>query len=141
MTLLLIVCRHLSLSMNNISALPSSIGRLTTLHNLEVSDNQLRDVPTSIGALRSLSSLSMRSNHLALLPETVGELAALTFLDVSLNDIKVWGGYCMVPATLLVGCTAQPCSWEMSSLGCLSHCGLSVHARCAGSLLDLYGLL
>jgi Leucine-rich repeat (LRR) protein len=75
--------------MNNLSSLPDSIGKISSLASLELSDNRLASLPASLGQLSGLASLGLRSNCLAGLPAEVGGLSSLSYLDISMNHITV----------------------------------------------------
>jgi Leucine-rich repeat (LRR) protein len=75
--------------MNNLSALPDSIGKISSLASLELSDNRLASLPGSLGQLSGLASLGLRSNCLAGLLAEVGGLSSLSYLDISMNHVTV----------------------------------------------------
>lgn len=69
----------------NITFLPSSIGRLTNLRRLFLTGKRcrgLRWLPSSIGDLKSLEHLSLRDSGIYFLPSSIGKLKKLRVLDL-----------------------------------------------------------
>lgn len=85
----LVNLRRLSVPLNKIRTLPTSIGEMSSLQLLDVHFNELRGLPPSIGRLTNLETLNLSSNFsdLTELPETIGELTNLKELDLSNNQI------------------------------------------------------
>ncbi|CAM8922129.1 unnamed protein product [Rhodiola kirilowii] len=79
----------LSVHMNKIRSLPSSICEMKSLRILDVHFNELRGLPLAIGKLSNLETLdlSRNFNDLTELPETFGDLMNLRELDLSNNQI------------------------------------------------------
>ncbi|KAK6935691.1 Leucine-rich repeat [Dillenia turbinata] len=75
----------LSLSQNNITALPSALGALTSLTNLDVSQNKLTYLPVEIGDLTQLEVLKASYNRLSTVPFSIGECSSLIEVDLSSN--------------------------------------------------------
>ncbi len=76
-----------NLMSNQLTALPESIGQLTSLTLLNLTDNQLTVLSESIGELTSLTSLYLMRNKLTTLPESIGELTSLTALYLMRNKL------------------------------------------------------
>lgn len=76
---------ELDLSNLDLTALPSSIGKLTDLKRLNLSKNNLQALPSAIGQLKKLEYLNLWSNSLLTLPEEVGQLKALIEIDLEDN--------------------------------------------------------
>ena len=55
---------------------------------LELSQSQLSAVPSSVGRLGHLTSLVLKSNKLTVLPDSLNSLTNLKLLDVSNNKIS-----------------------------------------------------
>ncbi|KAL6564610.1 hypothetical protein OROMI_016060 [Orobanche minor] len=75
----------LSLSQNNITILPSSLGALTSLRQLHVSNNKLISLPTEIGFLTELHVLNANDNRITAVPPCIGNCKSLTEIDLSSN--------------------------------------------------------
>jgi len=78
----------LRLSDNQITALPSTIGLVTTLTELDLQQNQLRSLPSSIGELKNLTDLNIERNLIRKLPRSIGKLSNLLSLSASSNRIE-----------------------------------------------------
>jgi Leucine-rich repeat (LRR) protein len=72
---------------NQISTIPSDIGRLTNLERLDLAQNSVSAIPPEIGELRKLRHLNLRNNYLTELPGAIGALQALEVLDLSYNQL------------------------------------------------------
>ena len=72
---------------NQLTSLPNSFGRLTTLTGLSLGNNQLTSLPDSFGSLSSLTNLYLHNNQLTALPDSFGRLTALTELSLSENQL------------------------------------------------------
>lgn len=85
----LVNLRRLSIQLNKIRSLPTSIGEMSSLCFLDVHFNELRGLPPSIGKLTNLEVLNLSSNFsdMTELPDTVGDLSNLKELDLSNNQI------------------------------------------------------
>ncbi|CAK9137548.1 unnamed protein product [Ilex paraguariensis] len=85
----LVNLRRLSIHLNKIRSLPSSIGEMSSLRLLDVHFNELRGLPLAIGRLTNLEILNLSSNFsdLTELPDTLGDLTSLKELDLSNNQI------------------------------------------------------
>ncbi len=79
----------LSLDENRLESLPESIGNLTSLLILSLNGNGLESLPESIGNLTSLLILSLNENFLETLPEPVGNLTSLLILSLNGNKLKI----------------------------------------------------
>lgn len=81
--------KRLSVQLNKIRSLPSSIGEMKSLITLDVHFNELRGLPLAIGRLTNLEVLNLSSNFsdLTELPDTLGDLINLKELDLSNNQI------------------------------------------------------
>ena len=76
------------------------------LTDLYVGNNELSHLPNTIGKLTSLKILDLKSNHLTTLPETIGDLSMLTDLYVGDNHLSHLPITNWVAHT--VGCTSPP---------------------------------
>jgi Leucine-rich repeat (LRR) protein len=79
--------KRCTLTANQLTSLPVSIGDLQALEELRLDINQLVEVPPSIGSLSNLRLLSAASNLLTWLPESIGLLDRLEDLDVHGNRL------------------------------------------------------
>lgn len=77
--------KSLSLSYNDLTVLPSTIGKLTHLTALDLNGNNLHSLPETIGNLAQLTELDLQDNWLDKLPETIGNLTKLTKLNLRAN--------------------------------------------------------
>lgn len=78
---------ELDLSDNALTgALPSEIGRLTSLTSLDASGNRMTGVPAEVGQLSRLEELDLSDNQLTGLPLELGNLQQLKRLDLSGNE-------------------------------------------------------
>ena len=73
--------------LNNLTALPKEIGKLTELTHLYIQDNRLTELPKEIGNLTQLKELKLGFNHLTKLPKDIGKLARLEILTVWQNKL------------------------------------------------------
>ena len=78
----------LDLSNTNISEVPESITRLSSLQTLDLGFTQIREVPETIGNLSSLQELDLRDTNISTVPETIGNLSSLKALDLSRTNIS-----------------------------------------------------
>lgn len=85
----LVNLQRLSIQLNKICSLPTSIGEMRSLRHLDAHFNELRGLPLAIGRLTNLEILNLSSNFsdLTELPETFGDLTNLKELDLSNNQI------------------------------------------------------
>ncbi len=77
-----------------LTKIPTSIGKLSQLHDLDFSNNQLTTVPASIGNLTQLYSLGLSKNKLTTVPPALGNLTKLDKLWLNGNQLTT------VPPTL-----------------------------------------
>lgn len=86
----LVNLKKLSINLNKIRSLPTSIGEMRSLRYLDAHFNELRGLPFAIGRLTNLETLNLSSNFsdLTVLPETIGDLTNLRELDLSNNQIQ-----------------------------------------------------
>eukprot|EP00729_Bicosta_minor_P006417 gene6417-2760_t len=126
---------RLTITDEEATSLPESIGSCTSLTTLEVSDcESLQALPESIGSCTSLTTLNVREcDSLKALPESIGSCTLLTTLDVSwcnsLEALPESIGSCTSLTTLNAGeCTSLQALPE--SIGsCTSLTTLNVY-RC-----------
>ena len=80
---------YLNIAINDLFALPSTIGNCTRLNHLDASDNYLkgRDIPFEIGKLTSLTYLGLHRNNITQPPTSIGDLIQLKVLDLGYNQI------------------------------------------------------
>ena len=77
---------ELQLHDNHLTALPESIGNLSSLERLFLGSNQLTTLE-SIGNLSSLKFLYLEGNQLTTLPESIGNLNSLEYLSLRDNQL------------------------------------------------------
>ncbi|XP_038722037.1 LRR repeats and ubiquitin-like domain-containing protein At2g30105 isoform X2 [Tripterygium wilfordii] len=75
----------LSVSQNNLTTLPSSLGALTCLRQLHIAHNKLTSLPTEIGFLSQLEVLKANNNRLSNIPSCIGKCSSLIEVDLSSN--------------------------------------------------------
>lgn len=73
---------------NKLAQLPASLGRLINLRSLSLNNNQLEQLPDQLGKLRSLKNLSVSSNRLTALPNSIGQLDSLHYLWIGENRLR-----------------------------------------------------
>ena len=78
----------LDLNGTNISEVPESITRLSSLKRLDLSYTNIREVPESITHLTNLQWLSLRGSNIRKVPESIGNLSSLQALDLSYTNIR-----------------------------------------------------
>lgn len=85
----LVNLERLSIQLNKIRSLPSSVCEMRSLRYLDAHFNELRGLPLAIGRLTNLEVLNLSSNFSDMtgLPETFGDLTNLKELDLSNNQI------------------------------------------------------
>ena len=79
----------LSLTHNQLTSIPSSIGDLNNLKYLNLYYNDLSSIPESIGELNSLVKLELNVNNLTTIPESIGNLTALEYLWLNNNQLNL----------------------------------------------------
>ncbi|MEP6935411.1 MAG: leucine-rich repeat domain-containing protein, partial [Nitrospirota bacterium] len=79
--------RELSVSDNQLSALPTDLFRLTTLEILDLNGNQLTYLPSELRRLKKLRGLRVSRNRLQRISDVVCELRTLRELDLSFNQL------------------------------------------------------
>ena len=79
---------YLNLSGNQLTILPDTIGDLSSLSGLELSENELIGLPNNIGNLNCLRHLSLRDNQLIRLPSSICSLLHLSSLELSNNQLS-----------------------------------------------------
>ena len=72
----------LTLSNNQLVALPPEIEELKQLTNLDLEKNQLATLPAEIGELKQLIHLYLSNNQLKAMPLEIGELKQLRWLSL-----------------------------------------------------------
>ena len=72
---------------NQITSLPSTIGKLRKLHTFDCSYNQLEHLPQEIGECRQLVQLDLQHNKLLDLPADIGNLTQLQRLALRYNQL------------------------------------------------------
>ena len=72
---------------HNLTGLPDSVGRLTSLRTADLSVGQLSSLPESLGQWSDLRTLNVSHNELGRVPESIGELSRLRELDLSHNAL------------------------------------------------------
>ena len=75
------------LGVNQLTAIPESIGHLTGLRTLDLRNNELIVLPESLGRLIALQRLYLPYNRLTVLPESIGHLTALQRLYLDFNQL------------------------------------------------------
>lgn len=85
----LVNLQKLSIQLNKIRSLPSSVCEMRSLRYLDAHFNELHGLPFAIGKLTNLEVFNLSSNFTDLrgLPETFGDLTNLRELDLSNNQI------------------------------------------------------
>ncbi|KAL9265866.1 Plant intracellular Ras-group-related LRR protein 8-like protein [Drosera capensis] len=76
---------YLSLSDNELTTLPASLGGLTSLRQLHVSNNKLTGLPNELGYLSNLEILNLNNNRLSSIPASIGDCLSLVEVDLSSN--------------------------------------------------------
>jgi Leucine-rich repeat (LRR) protein len=71
-----------------LTALPDSIGELTTLRRIDLDGNALTHLPAGIAALRRLQTLLLYRNRLTEIPDSIGDLVQLRMLDPGHNQLR-----------------------------------------------------
>lgn len=79
--------QELYLHNNQLAAVPDTIGKLTSLQKLYLSNNKLTALPESIEKLTNLQIFSLWSNQLTALPESIGKLTSLQILRLRDNQL------------------------------------------------------
>lgn len=80
----------LSIRLNSIQSLPTSICEMTSLRVLDAQFNKLCGLPSAIGRLKNLEvfNVSCNFNGLTELPESIGDLAKLKELNLGHNQFR-----------------------------------------------------
>ncbi len=101
-------CRKLEIlnvAVNQISALPETIGYCVALCVLDVGNNQIEHLPLGCRMLSRLHTLSIENNSFTILPPLISILPALSALLISGNPLKA------VARSLLTSGTANVIKW------------------------------
>ncbi|KAK7301695.1 hypothetical protein RJT34_12567 [Clitoria ternatea] len=77
-----------SLNHNNLTALPSTLGSLSSLRELHVSNNKLGGLPNEIGHLTKLEVLRANNNRMSTISELIGNCHSLVEVDFSSNFLS-----------------------------------------------------
>uniref|UniRef100_K3WFH4 Protein phosphatase 1 regulatory subunit 7 n=1 Tax=Globisporangium ultimum (strain ATCC 200006 / CBS 805.95 / DAOM BR144) TaxID=431595 RepID=K3WFH4_GLOUD len=77
----------LTVSHNNLSSLPKSIEKCSSLQYLNLSHNCIQELNEKLGELESLKQLYLRKNAIATLPNSIGNLAKLEILELAQNRL------------------------------------------------------
>lgn len=85
----LVNLERLSIQLNKIRSLPTSVCEMRSLRYLDAHFNEIRGLPLAIGKLTKLEVINLSSNFsdLTELPDTIGDLTNLRELDLSNNQI------------------------------------------------------
>lgn len=85
----LVNLEKLSIQLNKIRSLPTSVCEMRSLCYLDAHFNELHGLPAAIGRLTNLEVINLSSNFsdMTELPETFGDLTNLKELDLSNNQI------------------------------------------------------
>jgi hypothetical protein len=78
--------KFLSISNNELTSLPDSIGNLINLTHLSIDNNNLTSLPDSIGNLINLEMLSIYNNNLTNLPKNIKNLTKLILVYADINQ-------------------------------------------------------
>jgi leucine-rich repeat protein SHOC2 len=78
---------ELNLTNNHLTSLPRSIVNLSKLTKLTLTDNCLNKLPDEIGKLDDLGELYLYGNQLTSLPDSIGKLSQLTRLNLGSNQL------------------------------------------------------
>ncbi|KAF1323619.1 Tkl protein kinase, partial [Globisporangium splendens] len=78
----------LTVSHNNLSSLPKSIEKCSSLQYLNLSHNCIQELGEELGELESLKQLYLRKNAIAALPDSIGNLAKLEILELAQNRLE-----------------------------------------------------
>jgi Leucine-rich repeat (LRR) protein len=79
--------RTLRAGVNQLAALPHSLGRLACLEELECGQNQLTTLPESIGFCVALARIDARQNRLSSVPASITGCVALRELYLGINEL------------------------------------------------------
>lgn len=79
--------RYLNISENAFDMLPECVCSMSGLIELRASDNSLASLPPSIERLSRLRELHLRNNKLTTLPENIGNMQALRQIDLRGNPL------------------------------------------------------
>ncbi len=77
---------QLDVSNNNLSTLPKELFSLEKLVNLNLSNNSFTSIPGEISSLSTLQSLNLANNKLGSVPESLSELKGLQLLKLKQNN-------------------------------------------------------
>jgi Leucine-rich repeat (LRR) protein len=78
----------LLLDKNQLSEIPKTLGKLTSLRRLDLSYNQLASLPANLGQLTNLAELSVAANQLNAIPFTVAQLPKLQHFKFQGNPLN-----------------------------------------------------
>jgi Leucine-rich repeat (LRR) protein len=101
-------CRHLqffNISVNQINALPETLGYCESLCVLDLGSNQIQHMPIGCRMLTRLHTLSIENNSFSSLPPLLAVLPALNALLISGNPLKT------TSRSLLTSGTANVIKW------------------------------
>ncbi|PKI51287.1 LRR repeats and ubiquitin-like domain-containing protein At2g30105 [Punica granatum] len=75
----------LSMSQNNLTALPLALGSLGSLRHLDIANNKLTSLPDEIGCLTRLELLKANNNRISTIPAHIDGCCTLMEVDLSHN--------------------------------------------------------
>jgi Leucine-rich repeat (LRR) protein len=77
----------LTLSGNQLTSIPATLGNLTNLTTLDLYNNKLTSLPAKLGNLINLTTLLLSRNKLTSIPAELGNLTHLAWLNLSNNQL------------------------------------------------------
>jgi len=117
---------HLDLTGNNLTVLPSFIGKLANLKVLVWKQNELRKLPKGLFTLSNqLRKLDLSCNQINSIPNQFGELSKLEELDLSYNNIgrlpALFGAFTQLKSLIIAYNSLKEISQNIGNLSALQY--------------------
>lgn len=106
------ILQELTLDNNRLTALPSSIGNITSLIILDASHNELTSLPDTLGECLMLEQLLVQENRILSLPEEIGRCSKLRRVDLKNNCLETTPVdlVCRVDSLVYLDLEGNPCN-------------------------------
>ncbi|KAJ3438533.1 hypothetical protein M0812_17724 [Anaeramoeba flamelloides] len=114
----------LDLSNQEMTHLPSSVGKLVQIEQINICENNLISLPQSIGRLLNCKALFLANNKIEQIPPEIGNLKGLLLLNLGENNIsKLPDEICGLPSLNFLACNRNQLCDLPENIGLLTELG------------------